>query len=234
MAHRVTLEPAFVLHRRAYSNSSWIVDLFTVNFGRVSALARSARGPKSRYKGILEMFSPLLVSWTGQRDLKLLGPVELMGMPYLLDREQLLCGFYLNELLMRLLQKEDAYAHLFNYYQQTLNRLGSQQQPCQITLRIFEKCLLNELGYGLPLHQDAETKLPIEPEFYYEYTLDQGFFRCVNQKNVSNVFTGKSLLALRDENFEDENTWDDAKRLMRLAFSCLLGGRVIKSRELWA
>ncbi len=227
----VLLEPAFVLHRRPFSNTSLIVELFTLNHGRVSALAKSARGLKSRYKGGLELFFPLVVSWTGQRELKLLGPVELSGIPYLLDGKALLCGFYLNELLMRLLHKEDPYPNLFRAYQDALNRLVENHSH-EMVLRIFEKHLLNELGYGLPLQHDMESKLPIEANHYYQYLPDRGFLRCEDNSEPL-LFIGESLLALRDENFSHETSLNDVKRLMRLAINRLLGSKPLKSRELW-
>ena len=175
MSQRVVLEPAFILHRRPYSNTSLILDLLTQNHGRISALAKSARGLKSRYKGALEMFSPLLVSWSGLRELKLLGTVELNGMPCLLEGESLWCGFYLNELLMRILHREDPCHRLFQHYQQALTQLRIPVS-CETVLRIFEKELLNELGYGLPL------QIPIEPDYYYQYVPDHGFL-CLDQSS---------------------------------------------------
>ena len=95
---RINLEPLFILHSRPYSNTSLILDCLTMNYGRISLMARSARGPKSRYKGMLQLFSPLLASWTGSRELKNLGIVERQGPICRLEGRCLVCGFYLNEL----------------------------------------------------------------------------------------------------------------------------------------
>lgn len=229
MANRILTEPAFILHRRPYSNSSLILELFTANHGRVSVLAKSARGPKSRYKGKLELFSPLLVSWVGQRELKNLGEVDFCSMPYLLSGEALLCGFYLNELLLHLLHRDDPYRQLFSYYQETLAQLV-QASGIQQTLRRFEKHLLNELGYGLPLHQDIETGLPIAAEKFYRYTPDRGFSSEMTQE--TGLFSGKSLLAFREDRLVDEIALREAKRLVQLALGRLLGNKPLKSREL--
>lgn len=231
MSNRVVLESAFVLHRRPYSNTSWILDLFTASHGRVTVLARSARGLKSRYKGKLELFSPMLVSWFGRRELKTLGDIELNAMPCMLGGEALLCGFYLNELLLRLLHRDDPYPNLFIKYQQTLFDL-IQPLCLQTVLRKFEKNLLSELGYGLSLHHDMETGLPIEPEKSYSYLPERGFSCQITAK--SGLFSGKSLLAFRDENFSDESVLREAKRLIQLALGHLIGDKPLKSRELFS
>ncbi|WP_040933689.1 DNA repair protein RecO [Coxiella burnetii] len=229
MTKRVALEPAFILHRRPYSNTSLILELLTPNHGRVCALARSARGLKSRYKGKLELFSPLLISWSGRSDLKFLGDVEANGMPYLLEGEALLCGFYLNELLIRLLHHDDPYLRLFHHYQNTLEKLVNGR--LEATLRCFEKQLLDELGYGLPLSCDVEMKLPFKPDQFYQYLPDRGFLLC-EKSEERDVFSGKSLLALQEESFSDESSLKEIKYLMRLTLNRLLGKKLLKTREL--
>ena len=226
---RVVLETAFILHRRPYSNTSLILELLTLNYGRVSVLARSARGLKSRYKSKLELFSPFLISWSGRSSLKFLGHAELDGMPYLLEDEALLCGFYLNELLMRLLQPNDPYLRLFYFYRDALKQLvnGQLEQP----LRCFEKRLLDELGYGLPLSYDVEMHLPLKPDQFYQYLPDLGFFSC-EKNGEKNVFSGKSLLALQEESFPDASSLREIKQLTRLTLNLLLGKKPLKSREL--
>ena len=229
MTQHVVLEPAFILHRRPYSNTSLIIELLTLNYGRVSALARSARGLESRYKGRLELFFPLLVSWAGRNDLKYLGDIELNGMPYLLEGESLLCGFYLNELLMRLLYHDDPCYHLFRFYREALNQLMNGH--LEIILRRFEKRLLEELGYGLPLQCEAKTNIPIKADQFYQYHPDEGFLLC-EKNEKKGTFYGKSLLALREERFSDDESLKDIKRLMRITLGRLLGKKPLKSREL--
>lgn len=147
MNQRVMLEPAFILHRRPYRNTSLILDLFTKYHGRLSVVARSARGLKSRYRGVLQLFTPLLVSFSGKTELKSLGQVELTDTTYALEGQALLCAFYLNELLQRLLLQEDPYPDLFEDYQLNLMIL-EKKQKIQANLRYFEKRLLDQLGYG--------------------------------------------------------------------------------------
>lgn len=229
MMQRVILEPAFILHRRPYSNTSLIIELLSLNYGRVSILARSARGLKSRYKGRLDLFFPLLVSWAGRNDLKYLGDVELNGMPCFLEGKSLLCGFYLNELLMRLLHHDDPYHHLFRSYQEALDQLINGH--LETILRCFEKRLLEELGYGLPLQCEVKTNIPIKADQFYQYHPEQGFFLC-GKGEEKDIFYGKSLLALREEKFFDDESLKDIKRLMRITLGRLLGKKPLKSREL--
>ena len=231
MTTRITLEPAYVLHRRPYRNTSLIVELFSQHYGRVSVVAKSARGFKSRYRGALDLFSPLLVSWVGQRELKTLGNIELHDSPLMLEQSALLCGFYMNELLMRLLQRDDPYPDLFIFYQQTLRQL-LQRNSLSLLLRQFEKKLLEELGYGLPLHREFQSGLPIDPNAYYEYIPDQGFLRSEKKVPDAFVFLGHSLIALNTGHFHEEKTLQDIKRLMRMAIACHLGSKPLRSREL--
>jgi len=230
MTERVTLELAFVLHSRPYSNTSLLLELFTLSHGRMSALARSARGPTSRYRGILQGFAPLLVSWSGRTELKSLGHAELNGMSYQLNGQALLCGFYINELLLRLLQREDPYPQLFSDYQQVLKGLESSKELL-VHLRLFEKRLLERLGYALPLTRDAQTGNPIEATAHYQYLPERGFVRSEQQES-NYLFHGEHLLALHHETLMTEECLLAVKRLMRLVYSRHLGAKPIKSREL--
>lgn len=231
MQQRVELEPAYVLHRRPYRNTSWIVDFFTEHHGRVAAVARSARGLTSRYRGKIEMFSPMLISWSGRGELKTLGNIEFSSLPLLLNGDGLLCGFYLNEILIRLLQREDPYPQLFFLYQEVLQQL-IQVKTVQATLRRFEKKLLHELGYGLSLTEEAQTGLAIVAEEHYQYIVDRGFIRCAFSETEASIFSGASLLALHHEQFQHVEQLKEAKRLMRLVLARYLGDKPIKSRDL--
>ncbi len=221
MSNRVDLEPAFVLHTRPYRNSSLIVELFTMRYGRVGVMARSARGPRSRYRGILQPFSPLLVSWTGRSNLKNLGNVELCGLSYQLDGTALLCGFYLNELLMRLVKHDDPYLKLYERYQTTLNALESGHQV-QVQLRYFEKNLLSELGYGIPLLHDVTSGCEISAAGFYRYVPERGFVQC-GQGDQALVFPGSLLLALYHETLVEHGDLNLVKQLMRLVLSRYIG-----------
>lgn len=228
---RITLEPIFVIHQRPYSNSSLIIECFSMRYGRVALMARSARGPKSRFRGVLQLFVPMLASWAGRGELKTLTDLELHGAPYQLEGDALLCGFYLNELLMRLLHREDPYPKVFQDYQDLLHQfeLGAN---IQANLRRFEKRLLNHLGYGLPLTTDAQSGLAIDPSRYYQYMPERGFLLCDSAQQGGQTYLGASLLALHRDDYSNPQTLQDAKRLMRIVLSRHLGGKPLKSREL--
>lgn len=224
MVTRVLLEPIFVLHHRPYQNSSLIVEFFSRQHGRIAALARSARGPKSRYKGYLQVFSPLLASWSGRRELMNLNQIELYGLPYQLMGQGLLCAFYLNELLLRLLPRDDPYPEIFADYQAALQGL-EQSDNIPVVLRRFEKRILEHLGYGL--------SFPVDPHQYYQWLPDRGFLRCNAAAHVGErIFRGGSLLALQAEQWDNPEDLLDAKYLMRIILSQYLGNKPLKSREL--
>jgi len=192
MTSRIESEPAFVLHTRPYQNTSLLVDLFTQNHGRISALARSARGIKSRYKNSLRPFCFLCVNWTGTRDLKNLSLVEFAEVPTQLYGDAIACGFYANELLVKLLHCDDAMPILFHAYKKLLQMLSSQEKQLA-ALRYFEKTLLKELGYAINLQQDIENELPIEPENYYQYIPQKGFRKNFSPNDYD--FLGAHLFA---------------------------------------
>ncbi|OGT42547.1 MAG: DNA repair protein RecO [Gammaproteobacteria bacterium RIFCSPHIGHO2_12_FULL_40_19] len=230
--HRIDLTPVYVLHTRPFRNTSLIVELFSKTYGRISVVARSARGPQSRYQGQCQLFTPILASWSGHHELKMLGNIELNGMPLQLNDKPLFCGFYFNELLMRLLHKEDPHPLLFEHYHNSLCRL-EKGDPIAQTLRSFEKKLLHDLGYGLPLTHEAKTHTVIQCDRYYEFVPNQGFFACDSTSNNHTYFLGADLIAISEEKFDSDSAALSAKRLMRLALSSLLGNKPLNSRELF-
>jgi DNA repair protein RecO (recombination protein O) len=232
MSHTVLLQPAYVLHTRAYRDTSLLLELFTPEHGRLSAIARSARGARSRFKGVLQPLQPLVVSWYGKTDLMSLTTAEASGIGHMLCGEALVCALYLNELLVRLLHRYDAHPALYNAYQQTLVAL-QQNQSIQPTLRLFEKNLLLELGYALQLDQETQTKKNIDPEQFYYFNPTHGLSLSEQHSPSPNVFSGTSLLALHRDELISENSLRDAKRLLRIALNQLLENKPIKSRELF-
>lgn len=231
MTTRVLLERAFVLHHRPYRSSSLIVELLSSRYGRVAAVARSARGHRSRYRGYLQIFSPLLISWGGRRELMNIVQVELDGLPFQLSGQALLCAFYLNELLLRLLSRDDPYPEVFIEYQTALQNMMEAQSLPPI-LRRFEKRLLEYLGYGLPLKHDV-SNAPIHPQNAYQWLPDQGFLRC-SASSGEHIFSGRELIALQTEKWDTPGDLTAAKRLMRLALGRHLGNKPLKSRELFS
>ncbi|MDF1761676.1 MAG: DNA repair protein RecO [Coxiellaceae bacterium] len=230
---RIALQPAYILHTRPYRSTSLLVELLSHHYGRLTVVANSARGPKSRYKGVLQPFRCLLVDWSGARELKSLGKVELQGMPYRLNGLRLFSGYYLNELLMRLLAKDDPYEKLFDCYQQALQQLSNSDVELEITLRQFEKNLLQELGYGVSFTHDASHHQAIVAEQSYSLAADRGFYAVTGHgEHQHAVFCGANIIAIANDDYSDSQVQQDAKKIMRYLLRCHIGTKPLNSREL--
>ena len=188
--NRVALQPGYVLHHWPYRDTSLLVEVLTRDHGRIGLVARGAKRSKSRLYGMLQPFIPLIVSWTGNGDLGTLTAVEPQGSVMWLSGRAMMNGFYINELMLRLLHRHDPHPHLFDEYTGVLQRLSAITEGAisklpedmqsetsfreQWALRIFEKNLLRELGYGLVLDHDVMTGQPIIKDEYYDYYFDKG------------------------------------------------------------
>jgi DNA repair protein RecO (recombination protein O) len=233
--NRVFLQSAYVLHRRAYRETSFLVELFTSDHGRLTVVAHGARQTRSLTQGLLQPFSPLLISWSGRGELMTLTQVEANGQARRLQGECLFAGFYLNELLMCLLQKWDAHPKLYEYYHQAMTALQRDSLEQKI-LRSFELRLLTELGYGLLWKSDADLQCAFMAEKYYRFVPEQGFIVSEwdgSARTKDDLFSGKSLLAIAKEDWREETSLRDAKRLMRFVFGLLLGEKSLHSRQLF-
>lgn len=224
-------QPAFVLHTYAYRETSLIVEAFTAEWGRVAMVARGAKRPRSELRGLLQGFQPLLLSWSGEHELKTLLKAEWRGGLPLVGGSALVCGFYLNELLLKLLPREDPHPGLFAHYETALADLatGGDQAP---VLRRFELALLAELGYALPLAREADTGAPVDPATRYHYAFDRGPRRDPPGPGVRwPRVRGATLLALADGRYVDGDTAAEAKRLMREVLDHYLEQRGMESRR---
>lgn len=235
MAHRVHLQPAYVLYTRLFRETSLLLEAFTQDYGRISLVARSIRGAacglRTRFRGLLQPFTPLLLSWQGSTELVTLTLAEANGISPLLQGQYLIYGLYLNELLSRLLHRFDAHPELFLAYQKSLQEIT--QYP-QVSLRRFEKILLTTLGFAPCWHREGKTGDAVKPDEWYYFQPGQGLLRCdFNFGNSSTqAFRGSSLLALQREQFSQPGSLSDARRLLRLILDDILGGIAIRSREL--
>jgi len=229
---RIQLAPAFVLHRRPYRETSLLLDVFSQDYGRIGLVARGAKSPKSRQRGELQPFTPVTLSWMQRGELGTLTAVEGNTPTYVLTGSALYSAFYLNELLVRLLARHDPHLKLFAYYQASLESLAANSS-IEVTLRLFEKHLLTELGYGLLLDIDSGSGLSIQPDEYYDYHLESGPMHIENAQSGGFVFKGSSLLALEQDTLDDDQYLLDAKRLMRAVLNLYLGDKPLKSRELF-
>ena len=225
---KVLLDPAWILHHYPYRDSSLLLEVFSREHGRLGLVARGARASKSRWRGLLQGFRPLLLSWSQRGELGTLTAVENRAGMSVPGTRHLMSAWYLNELLMRLLTRHDPHPQLFSAYEQALQDLDAAEQP---TLRIFEKQLLQELGYGLLLDHEAESGRPVVADGLYEYRLESGPVSCDVRRDNGLYLCGSSLLALHAEQLTDMAACQEVKHLMRAVLSLYLGARPLRTRE---
>lgn len=230
--HRIQLQPAYVLHHRPYRDTSRIVELFTRDHGRFTVFARGVRGSKLGWAAALQSFQPLLASWTGRGEAGQLTAAELVGEPQALPASRLMSGFYINELLLKLLHIHDPHADIFQIYDATIQALKSDDDEL-VALRLFEKRLLQALGFGLMLNGEAETGNTIDALRCYRYVLELGPVAVEAAANASKgVYSGATLLALLREDFSDTQQRNEMRYLLRAVIDRLLEGRPLQSREI--
>jgi DNA repair protein RecO (recombination protein O) len=225
---RVLLEPAWILHHYPYRDSSLLLEILSREYGRVGLVARGARAARPRWRGQLQAFRPLLLSWSLRGELGTLTGLESRGAARVPAGRQVLSACYLNELLLRLLARHDPHPGLFAAYEQAIPGLNGNAEP---VLRVFEMRLLQELGYGLLLDREADSGRPVAADALYEYRLERGPVRCDNVRREGLLLHGSSLMALHNGQLDDPLASREARRLMRAALSLYLGTRPLKTRE---
>ena len=222
----------FVLHRRAYSETSLLVDVFTEDTGRLSLLAKGARARRSAWKSVLQPFTPLLLRWSGRSGLKILTKAEPAAITLPLQQTALYSGFYVNELICRVLEQETAQPQLFQDYLRCLTELAGTPLAVEPVLRRFEFQLLQSLGYGVDFLHCAGSGQPIDENMTYRYREEQGFMASLIKDNLT--FYGRDLLAFEQRRFDDSTVLQAAKRFTRLALKPYMGCKPLKSRELFS
>ncbi|MBV2121979.1 MAG: DNA repair protein RecO [Candidatus Thiodiazotropha sp. (ex Ctena orbiculata)] len=228
---RINFIPAYVLHRRDYQNSSLLVELFTPDEGRLPAIAKGAKSGRSSKAILLQPFLPLRVSLSGRGEIKSLIEAEQNGQPFKLTGERIYCGFYLNELIVRLIERGDPFPSLFVHYCHILAQLASDQPVGEI-LRQFELQLLSELGYGLLLDHTADSGDPIRGELLYNYLVEEGPVVSSSDSYGLKIH-GSTLIGLQNGESLSKQSAKEAKQLMRFVLSHYLGDKPLKSRELF-
>ena len=232
---RIQDQPAYILHHRAFRDTSQILEVITPEHGRLSLMSRGSRGAKSRLKSVLQPFKPLIIGWSGKGEMPTLTSAEPQMVKSLtLKGKSLPSAFYINELIIKLLHKHDVHERVYLLYESVI-RLLADNDEIEPVLRLFEKQLLEELGFGLNLPVNAKTGEKILANEEYAYYLEHG------PVNVSSVYdesyilklSGKSLLDLDANSLDSEQSLKDAKRLMRVVLNYYLEGKPIKSRELF-
>ena len=227
-------QPAYVLHTYPYRETSLIVETLTLHMGRVPMIAKGARRPRSAMRGLLMAFQPLTLSWFGKQELRTLRNAEWQGGQRPLAGGAMMCGFYLNELLLKLLPRDDPHPQLFLYYQQALQALALGE-PQEVTLRRFEMQLMQELGYALLLREEAGNARPIAAQETYQYDLEHGPSLLDDPRSAvlnSVQLRGKTLLDLAQDDYSDPLTLAQAKQLMRALLSHHLGSEHLQTRQL--
>ena len=224
-----TAQPVYVLHTYPFKETSLVVELFSQQFGRVAAVAKGARRPHSAMRGLLQSFQMLSGAWSGKNELKTLHSLDWSAGLTLLHGEALMCGFYMNELLLRLLPREDAHESLFAYYASALHTLTSEADLAT-ALRRFELKLLQELGYAVPLLQD-ENDVPIKSDKTYRYEAEYGACDLNATKNGVQL-SGKTMLDMARDDYADVSTQSQSKQLMRYLLAHYLGDKPLHTRQL--
>lgn len=227
---RIIGEPGFVLHSYPYMETSLIVEMFSRQYGRVAVLAKGARRPHSALRGALQTFQPLALGWSGKSSLRTLTAAEWVGGLLPLEKSALLCGFYLNELLVKLLAHDDPHPALFDHYVASLTQLA-HNQAAPIVLRKFELALLRETGVAAPFTHCAETGQAIQPELEYVLDPQRGPLPAGTIQGLPRVL-GKTLLDMERGEYLDATTLAQSKTMMRFLLAHHLDGAPLKTRQI--
>ena len=225
---RVALAPGYLLHHRPWRDTSRILEVLTREHGRLTLFARGVRGPNAKLAPVLQPFQLLLLSWSGRGEAPQLTAAERAAVAGPLPQDRLLAAFYLNELLLKLTTPHDALPELFDHYHGTLEQLRGGT-PLEPALRVFEKRLLEVLGYGLDLSSEARSGLPLESGAYYDFHPGVGLLPA--RGAAASALRGHSLLSLARESLREERELEDARRVLQAALGACLEGRPLTTRQ---
>ncbi len=230
---RVDQQPAFVLHARPWRETSLIIEALTRDYGRVGLVARGVRTARSRFaRASLQPLTPVSLSWSGRGELSTLFAAEAAGAVLQASGETLLCALYLNELVARLVPRNDPHPEIFEDYFTTFARLAEVNAPAW-TLRRFERDLLAHLGYGLVLEGEAETGEALQPELDYAYRFEHGPVPWQRTEDGLKL-RGSALLALsQDREPTDAEDMASLRRLLRALISRQLDGAELRAWNLF-
>lgn len=226
-SRRILLAPGYILHHRPYRDTSRILEVLVRDHGRLTLFARGVRGPKPRFGGVLQPFEPLLLSFQLGREAGQLTGAESAQSPPPLPAGSLMAAFYLNELLLKLTARHDPMAEVFEDYQRALEGLRAGLR-IEAVLRLFEKRLLEAVGYGVDLTSQARTGKAIEPGRFYRFRASEGLVPA--QGDEADAVAGESLLALAREALEEGRALEDARRVLRAALAERLEGELTTRR----
>jgi DNA repair protein RecO (recombination protein O) len=222
---------AYVLHTLPWRETSLLVEVLTREHGRLALMARGARRPRSPIRGVLRAFQPLQLEWFGKAELRTLTSADWGDWQPLLEGQSLYCGLYLNELLLRLLARDDPHPGLFDAYAATLAALALRVGD-EVSLRRFELRLLSELGYGLQFDPVREGGAPLDPALQYIFDPERGPRVAASGSNAVQ-FSGRALAAIAADDWSDPATPVQAKALMRMVLAFHLGHQDLHTRKLF-
>ncbi|HYB65060.1 MAG TPA: DNA repair protein RecO [Steroidobacteraceae bacterium] len=224
---RVELTPGYILHHRPWRDTSRILEVLSREHGRLTLFARAVRGPAARLAPVLQPFWPLLLSWSGRGEAPALTHAERADASAALPPASVMAAFYLNELLLKLTTRHDPLPALFDHYHGTLVRLRAGA-PLEPALRLFEKRLLELVGFGLELGSEALSGVPLAAQGYYRFRPSQGLVRA--HAREAGALAGASLIDLREERLSGARALEDARRLLHAALAACLEGRPLATR----
>jgi len=231
LSSKVDLQPAYVLHARPYRETSLLLELLSAEYGKIALVARGVRGKKSSTKNRLQPFNPLTVSWVSKGELGTLVGVEQNERGCVLHGNRLASGFYINELTIKLIARNDPHPGLFGMYQQTLQAIETKPNY-EVSLRLFEKRLLDEIGYGLNLDHEMQTGEQLQSDKLYRYRVEEGAEEIDSHPKGPAEVSGATLIGLKNGVLDSTDTLREAKGLLRVVLQNYLGNSTIRSREL--
>ncbi len=226
-SRRIQLAPGYLLHQRPYRETGRILEVLLRDHGRLTLFARGVSGARSRLAAVLQPFQMLLLSFHLGREAGQLSGAECPENPPGLPAKSLMAGFYLNELLLKLTSRHDPAPELFDDYRLALERLRGGASP-EPTLRLFERGLLANVGYGVTLSAEVDGRV-IDAEGYYRFRPSQGLHRVMD--DGPGVLSGRSLLALDRGELPSDRALADARILLKAALDECLEGRELSTRR---
>ncbi|HEX5206389.1 MAG TPA: DNA repair protein RecO [Steroidobacteraceae bacterium] len=225
---RVLLAPGYILHHRPYRDTSRILEVLVRDHGRLTLFARGVRGPKPRFGGVLQPFGLLLLSFQAGREAGQLTGAESAESAPPLPAGSLMAGFYLNELLLKLTTRHDPIPEIFEDYRQALSGLRAGGR-IEAVLRVFEKRLLEAVGYGVDLTSEARTGKAIEAEGFYRFVASEGLVPAVEPD--ADAVAGTSILALAREELGEGRELEDARKVLKAVLTERLEGKELTTRR---
>jgi DNA repair protein RecO (recombination protein O) len=229
--YRIAEQPAFVLHSYPYRETSLVIDVFSRDHGRLALVAKGAKRPHSALRGVLQTFQPLSMSWSGKSEMRTLTGAEWVGGMLPLSGDALLCGFYVNELLVKFCAREDPHPQLFHHYVITLTRLAHDEPAVQV-LRSFERVLLRETGYAMALDRTTARRA-VNAAGRYVFDPERGV--CEASPDMPAhwpVVAGQTLLDMENDDYHRVQTVAQSKTLMRFLLNTYLGGAPLATRQI--